>query len=237
MSRYEAEAGEDAREVPVRLLVVQDERRPPVDMEDEDMVMAFPHLILREAICFLSVFLVLSLLALFFDAPLEGIADPNTTPNPAKAPWYFLGLQELLHYYPPLISGILLPGVIVAGLVVIPYFEVNLRREPMWEKNPGLRFAGVWAAAIGVIALLELTAPYHVWAVTIPTFVIAVVMTLPYLTGRTRRGRLGWLATRSIPFWIFTWFVTVAVVLTALGVFFRGPGWSFTLPWRDGLYF
>ena len=81
--------------------------------------------------------------------------------------------------------------------------------------------------------MLELTAPHHVWSVTAPTAVLALVMTIPYLTGQTN----SWLARLSLPFWIFTWFVIVAVILTAIGVFFRGPGWGFILPWRDGLYF
>ena len=236
MPEFRAEVGDDAQEVPTRLLVVQGEARPPVTMEDEDMAMAFPHLIVRESICFLATFLVLSILALCFEAPLEGIANPEMTPNPAKAPWYFLGLQELLHYYPPLISGIILPGLIVVGLIVIPYFDVNLKRTPMWRSNPGSKFLGVWAAALGITALLELTSPYHVWAVIIPTLALAALVTAPYVLGS--RGRvLRFLETRSLPFWIFTWFVVIAVVLTTIGVFFRGPGWAFTIPWRDGLYF
>lgn len=236
MPKFQLELGDDAKAVPTRLLVVQGEARPPVEMEDEDMAMSFPHLIVRESICFLGTLLVLSILALVFDAPLEGIADPLRTPNPAKAPWYFLGLQELLHYYPPLISGIILPGMIVGGLVVIPYFDVNLRRDPMWETNRGTKFVAVWAAALGITALLEATSPYHVWAVIVPTLGMATLITAPYFLGS--RGRvLGYLNTRSIPFWIFTWFVVIAVVLTTIGVFFRGPGWAFTLPWRDGLYF
>ncbi len=236
MSSFVAETGSDARKVPTRLLVVQADRSPVVHLDDEEWVMTFPHLVVREAICFLGVVLGLSLLSLFFDAPLDAIANPLETPNPAKAPWYFLGLQELLHYYPPLISGIILPGVVVLGLVVIPYFEVNLRRDPMWERDAGLKFLCVWAGALGIIGLLEATAPHHVWSVTIPTALLALVMTLPYLLGSEGR-LLGWLATRSLPFWIFSWFVIVAVVLTTIGVFFRGPGWGFTLPWRDGLYF
>lgn len=236
MSDFQLVAGDDARKVPTRVLVIQDEARPAVDMEDEEMVMAFPHLIVREAICFLAVFLVLAVVSLLFDAPLEGIANPLQTPNPAKAPWYFLGLQELLHYYPPVISGILLPGAVVVGLVVIPYFEVNLTREPMWKEMAGAKFVAIWAAALGITGLLEATAPHHVWSVIVPTLLLAALMTSPYLLGT--RGRLTRsLATLSLPFWIFTWFVTVAVVLTVIGVFFRGPGWAFTLPWRDGLYF
>ena len=82
--------------------------------------MTFPHLILREAILFQIVVIGLALAAIFFDAPLQGIANPLETPNPAKAPWYFLGLQELLHYFPPVVAGVLMPGLVVVALVVIP---------------------------------------------------------------------------------------------------------------------
>ena len=76
--------------------------------------------------------IVLVGLALFWDAPLEQLANPLLTPNPAKAPWYFLGLQELLHYFPPLVAGVLLPTLVVLALVVIPYFDVNIEGEPLW---------------------------------------------------------------------------------------------------------
>ncbi len=65
-------------------------------------------------------------MSLFWDAPLEGLADPMQTPNPAKAPWYFLGLQELLHYFPPVVGGVLIPTLVVIALIVIPYFNVNV---------------------------------------------------------------------------------------------------------------
>ena len=125
----------DARETPVRLLFVQGEERPPVDVSDEPMVMTFPHLVVRELIAFLVLSILLVALALWFDAPLEEIANPDKTPNPAKAPWYFLGLQELLHYYPPIVSGVVLPGLLVVALAVIPYFTINLERPPMWPSR------------------------------------------------------------------------------------------------------
>jgi hypothetical protein len=66
--------------------------------------------------------------SLLQNAPLEGIADPNVTPNPSKAPWYFLGLQELLVYFDPWIAGVLLPGIITAGLIAIPYLDPDPNR-------------------------------------------------------------------------------------------------------------
>ena len=103
--------------------------------------MAYPHLLLREAIAFQVLVIVLVVVALFWDAPLEQLANPLLTPNPAKAPWYFLGLQELLHYFPPLVAGIVIPTLVVVALVVIPYFNVNVQGEPLWAKNRSAAFA------------------------------------------------------------------------------------------------
>ena len=79
--------------------------------------------------------LVLVLLSLLWDAPLEGLANPMQTPNPAKAPWYFLGLQELLHYFPPVVAGVLIPTLVVLALVVIPYFDINVQADGFWVKD------------------------------------------------------------------------------------------------------
>ena len=70
-----------------------------------------------------------------FNAPLEGLADPSHTPNPAKAPWYFLGLQEMLHYFPPVVAGVLVPGLVVMALIVIPYFKVNIEADGLFLKD------------------------------------------------------------------------------------------------------
>ncbi|MGH9577407.1 MAG: hypothetical protein ACRD3R_08210, partial [Terriglobales bacterium] len=125
--QFSLDVDDNARQAQVRLVVVQGESEPAVDASDEPQVMSMPHLFLREGIALVGISLVLVLLAVFVDAPLEEIANPQKTPNPAKAPWYFLGLQELLHYYPPIVSGVLLPGLVVLALVVIPYFDVNLK--------------------------------------------------------------------------------------------------------------
>src|SRR5450830_2040366 len=122
----------DPLAVPRRVALVRPDTRPAVRRREERYVMTFPHLIVREVILFQVVVIALAAAAIAFDAPLEGIANPLETPNPAKAPWYFLGLQELLHYFPPIVAGVLMPGLVVVALVVIPYARVNLRAEPLW---------------------------------------------------------------------------------------------------------
>src|SRR3990172_3338645 len=99
------------------------------------MVMTFPNLVVKEIIAFQVMVIVLVLISLFVDAPLEWIANPDHTPNPAKAPWYFLGLQELLHYFPPVVGGVILPALAVVALIVVPYFRVNIKREGLWKEH------------------------------------------------------------------------------------------------------
>ena len=209
----------------VHITVIQGEARPLVDASEEPQVMTFPHLVVRELIAFLGISIFLVTLSLLWDAPLEALANPTLAPNPAKAPWYFLGLQELLHYYAPLISGVILPGIVVTALAIVPYFDVNLERKPLWDgHNTGLKLGGIWAAVAALTALFWFTSAHPVWPIIGPLWAVAIPMSMPAF------GR------RSLPFWIFLWFLLCAITLTVIGVFFRGPGWEFTLPWRDGIF-
>ena len=91
----------------------------------DKVVHTWPYLLRVEFLAALIVTVVLVLWAVFLDAPLEAPANPTLTMNPAKAPWYFLGLQELLVYFDPWIAGVILPHVILVGLMAIPYIDVN----------------------------------------------------------------------------------------------------------------
>jgi cytochrome b-561 len=100
-------------------------RRPKASVEardPNDEVFAWPHLLYREVLVTLGVIVVLHVVSLIFTAPLESMADPTRTPNPAKAPWYFLGLQELVHYS-AFVGGVLVPTILVLALVVLPYVD------------------------------------------------------------------------------------------------------------------
>jgi hypothetical protein len=144
----------------------------PVVRERTDSVSTWPHLYYRELLAAMLVLVALSVLSIVFDAPLEDPADAARTPNPAKAPWYFLGLQELLGYFDPWIAGVAIPLLIVAGLCAIPYIDPS--RE-----------------AHGVYAWRERR--------------LAMSIYLAGLAG---------------------WFVLIAI-----GLWFRGPGWSWVWPW------
>jgi menaquinol-cytochrome c reductase cytochrome b/c subunit len=233
---FTATSGADARAVPVRVVVVQGDERPAVDASDEPMVMTVPHLVVREMIAFLALSLFLILLALFANAPLEQIADPTRTPNPAKAPWYFLGLQELLHYYPPLVSGVVLPGLLVVALVIVPYMRVNLERSPFATSHRRRRLLKVWSAILPLAAVSYFTGAQPVWPFIGTLGLVGIAMSVGLVSGSSART-VAWLRARSLAFWIFVWFLATAATLTIIGVFFRGPGWAFTLPWRDGIFY
>lgn len=194
----------------------------------EKLVMSFPHLIIREVICFQLVVIVLAIMALLFNAPLEELANPQHTPNPAKAPWYFLGLQELLHSFPPVVAGVLIPLLAVIALVVIPYFDINIKREGLWIHNPRSTFFIVSSV---IIVLVLGCAFYEAFSIVIPTLLLYGLAILPYFVKR-EDGWIHWLSRRSLAEWIMTWFVIVASVLIIIGTFFRGPGWSWVWPWQ-----
>jgi hypothetical protein len=96
-----------------------------VDGELDQDVDTFKPLVRIELIISLVVMVFLTIWSIAVDAPLEEIANPTITPNPAKAPWYFLGLQELLVYFDPWLAGVVLPTLIVVGLIAIPYIDIN----------------------------------------------------------------------------------------------------------------
>jgi menaquinol-cytochrome c reductase cytochrome b/c subunit len=142
--------------------------------EAQDKVHTWPHLLVVEFAAILIVTAALLIFSALVKAPLLGLADFNKTPNPSKAPWYFLGLQELLTMFNPQIAGVLIPGVALILLMFAPFVDKNPSHKPKDRK-----------------------------------FAIS----------------------------IFTIFVLMWAVLVILGSFFRGPGFNFILPWKDGIFF
>jgi quinol-cytochrome oxidoreductase complex cytochrome b subunit len=134
----------------------------------DDTVFTWPHLLVRHVVFTLGVAATVLTLGVAFAAPLRDLANPNLTPEPAKAPWYFAGLQELLSHFDPLVAGILVPMGAILTLVLLPYIDRN------------------------------------------PSTVV-------------RR--------RKVAVVIFSGLLVVAVALTVIGTFFRGPGWRFVTPW------
>jgi len=101
--------------------------RPLTEAGSDDKVLVWPDLVYIELICMVLLTFALTVWAVVLRAPLEQPADPNIAPNPAKAPWYFLGLQEMLVYFDPWLAGVVFPGLIVVGLIAIPYIDKNPR--------------------------------------------------------------------------------------------------------------
>jgi hypothetical protein len=125
-----------------KLVEIVKGNEPKVNEEVDQMMFAWPKLIVRELIVMLGVVAFLSIISVLFDAPLEGPADPNHPTNPAKAPWYFLGLQELTSY-DGFIGGIVIPGILAGGVMVLPYIEIFFETfTKTYRKNiPGVWFA------------------------------------------------------------------------------------------------
>src|SRR6202167_5020421 len=125
----------NAKKSPRRIVFITRRTSAQVKAESEDQIQTFPEVLFRAAVAIQVLAIALVWTALVFNAPLEGLADPSHTPNPAKAPWYFLGLQEMLHYFPPVVAGVLVPTLVVIALVVIPYFNINIEAEGLFLKN------------------------------------------------------------------------------------------------------
>jgi hypothetical protein len=228
-TQYPTGIDSDALRSPRRIVFITKNTSAKVTGEPPRQLMAFPHLVLREVMVLQGLILVLALLSLFWDAPLEQLANPLLTPNPAKAPWYFLGLQELLHYFPPLVAGVLLPGLVVVALVVIPYFEVNIKGEPFWSGNTRRRLQILSAVLLAVFALL---AVFEAWTVLVPTVVVEAFLVGAYLVAPGKSKSWDYFRSRPLSWWVMTWFIAVSLILTIVGTFFRGPGWSWIWPWR-----
>jgi hypothetical protein len=148
---------------------IQDVKATPVDK-----VHTWPHLLAAEFVAALACTAFLFLFSIWVNAPLLQLANPNQTPNPSKAPWYFLGLQELLTMFHPMVAGVTIPGVGLIIMGMAPYIDKNPSNKPEDRK-----------------------------------FAISLM-------------------TVHMMFW---------AVLVIIGSFFRGPGFNFVLPWRDGLFF
>lgn len=229
MEKTKIESGfsSDAKKEPRRIVFITRKVSAKVIDRREPKVMTYPHLLVREAIVFEALIIAMVMIALFWDAPLEQLANPLLTPNPAKAPWYFLGLQELLHFFPPFVAGILIPTLVIIALIVIPYFNINVEGKPLWSERASKRFGFVVSV---VIALLILLAVVDAWTIIVPTVLVASLLVASYLSTETT-GRIGALRTKPLSWWIMTWFIATAVCLTVVGTFFRGPGWSWVWPW------
>jgi quinol-cytochrome oxidoreductase complex cytochrome b subunit len=211
-------------------------KTPAVDKEMANTVPAYPNgLYALAALAMLTTALV-TILAYFFDAPLKELANPSVPENPAKAPWYFLGLQELVSYS-AFMGGVAIPAIVFIGLALIPYLD----RE---EETPGLWFSGapgrrvslssaIFAVLISA-GLLVFTVNYgwlRNWYPNIPqiviifinpgTFLVVVFALWSIVTVlKSNSTRMGAIA-------LFTCFLVSFAILTYFATVHRGPNWAF----------
>ncbi|MGB7845804.1 MAG: hypothetical protein WBL63_09335 [Candidatus Acidiferrum sp.] len=226
-TKIESGFSSDAKKEPRRIVFITRNTSAKVIDERGPKVMTFPHVLVREAIVLEVLIIGMVLIALFWDAPLEQLANPLLTPNPAKAPWYFLGLQELLHFFPPFVAGILIPTLVLLALIVIPYFNVNVEGKPLWGQQASKRLGIVLGV---VIVLLIVLVVFDAWTIIVPTVLVAALLVASYQS-KAASGWMGALRTKPLSWWVMTWFIATAVCLTVVGTFFRGPGWSWVWPW------
>jgi quinol-cytochrome oxidoreductase complex cytochrome b subunit len=215
---------------------------PLVGKGPDDTVFSFPVVLLWEILLLLGVTLAIFLFSLLKQAPLETIANPLVTTDPAKAPWYFVGLQELLEHMHPLLAGIIIPGVLVAFLVALPYLDRARESVGVWFSSArGKRFVG-WTALYTVIVMLAYIAldnafslremlrhstPQWVAQGLLPALILLVVVALPALVVWRLKGN-----TRELMLVLFTVMFVSAIVFTLSGFFFRGPGFKMYWPWQ-----
>jgi quinol-cytochrome oxidoreductase complex cytochrome b subunit len=211
-------------------------RTPAVGRAPEGTVPSMPHLFYAElGVLMLTVFICVAL-ALVSNAPLKELANPAVPENPAKAPWYFLGLQELVSFT-AVMGGIGIPTIVLLGLGLIPYLDRETVGTGEWFGGPGGRklvrrslLVG-FGAALLIEALVIRFGWIREWFPHVPQLVITAInpgtlLTLVYGAysvwlvrryGSTRAGALG----------LFTCFLCGFVVLTVIGTYFRGPNWVF----------
>jgi len=215
---------------------------PMVGKGPEDTVFSFPLVLLWEIILLLGVTLAIFLFSLLKQAPLDEIANPMVTTDPAKAPWYFEGLQELLEHMHPMLAGVIIPGVLILFLIALPYFDYSRDKVGVWFSSPrGKRIALLTALYTLVVMpayialddafplreLLRASTPQWVAQGLLPTVVLLGLAVIPLLIlRRTKADR------REIMLALFTIILVSAVVLTISGFLFRGPGFKLYWPWE-----
>lgn len=221
------------------LMCVVKDSSPCVGQNPDETVASWPYLLRAELLVFMVTTLICVTLGLFFDAPIKEIANPAVPENPAKAPWYFLGLQEMVSYS-AFVGGMVIPSIVILGLALIPFLD----REP---ESPGLWFSGkrgrkvIMQAAVfaAMAAVLAVVIPVKYgwlrnWFPNIPQLAIIILnpgslLTAAYAlwslivitrTGSTRMGAIA----------LFSCFLVGFVILTYVGTCLRGPNWVFY--WR-----
>jgi quinol-cytochrome oxidoreductase complex cytochrome b subunit len=211
-------------------------KTPAVDKDIEHEVLSWPNLLIAETALFVLCFAAVLAYSFFIDAPLKELANPLIPENPAKAPWYFLGLQELLSYS-AFMGGVGLPGLALLGLALIPYLDREQRHVGIWFSDQQGKKTALQALVAGSIVLIGMLAFvirfgwFRNWWPDVPQLLITLVnpgnlwvgfmiawsLFVIKKTGSTRMGAIA----------LFTLFLVSFVILTYVGTELRGPNWAF----------
>ncbi len=241
--------------------VARKEPTPSGQEQAERLVYVWPHLVTIEFVSAVLMMLTLIVVGIVLQAPLEAHANPDQTPNPSKAPWYFLNLQELLLHMHPALAGVIIPGgVVFAAIPLIPYIDRDTADVGKWFGTPRAR-AICWFSAIftlvveiaeilfdavyGVKPMMTDVAnatgwtwvadpePLGIGALSVVNVIVpSLFMIVPIIALLLL---VKWIykpqGIRDYMFALFTGFVVSYVVLTVVGSFFRGQGMQLMWPW------
>lgn len=227
----------------------QDDLLRNVDESELKPVHVWPHLVSIELIAALVFTLLLSIMAVFVRAPFYRMADPELTPNPAKAPWYFLGLQELLLHMHPAVAGVMVPTALLILLGAIPYIDRSKKGTGIWfysKKgvpitifsaiyttvwNLGLIFIDEWLPAGDAFGIAPFLKMHGFPSAFAEIFVPLALMTfIPFSLWVIVKRH--WNAdTRELMISMYSFFMASFIVLTIIGTAFRGEGMALSWPW------
>jgi len=213
-----------------------------VDHGPDDSIFAFPVVAILELLLALGVTVLLLLMSLSVNAPLEDLANPTTTTDPAKAPWYFMGLQEMLEHGHPTLMAVLMPTLIVLFVIAVPYIDNSPSGAGVWFTSKRGKKITLFTALYVLIIMpayifLDSSFPLReiyrgllpdfVLNAIIPGFIMAVIVVLPLLVLLRYKPD-----AREVMIVLFTVLFISAIVFTLTGFLFRGPGFELYWPWN-----
>ena len=209
-------------------------------------VPTIPNLVLRELVVALVLIASILVFSIIFNAPLEDKANPGFSPNPAKAPWYFLGIQEMLLHFHPLFAVLVIPLLVTTALILLPYLEYDSDKTGVWFISQKGRRMGIVSAVlalaitlIGVIAdefLMDFSAKLPGVTPLITNGLLPVSIILAAITGFYIQIKKKYSATNNEAIQALLIFLLVSfIILTITGIWFRGQGMALAWPWRIGV--
>src|SRR5436190_10598688 len=223
----------------IREAVLNDRRiaagHGPIEKAESDRVWVWPDLVYTELISLILCSVVLIVWSIFLKAPLEQPANPANTPNPSKAPWYFLGLQEMLVYFDPWLAGVVLPSLIIVGMICIPYVDKNPKGNGYFTFNERrveitiflFGFAVLWASLIVLGTFLRgpnwnFFGPFEFWDIHKLEALTNVNLSEYIYVRLLRRGLPAFWLTREIFGILLVIFYVFALPLILARGFFKG---------------